>query len=212
MTVLITDNDPIYRRGLKSLVSEKTYNCIEIEGLAGLSAWCAANTNVSAILLVDGHLALEIAGATAGKMDLGSVRPAALLSRSNMAFADVLLKKGFFGLVMKGDIRDIGVCVDHLAEGKRYAGSVILHSMAGIREKPLFTGSVGDDLLSDKEKSILRFIYQEFSAKQIADKLSLSTRTVEWYRKKMMEKTNSKNMIGLIRFGIEQKILYTQNP
>lgn len=208
MTILIADTDLIYRRGLKSLISEKRGACLEVDGLHSLKEWCSSNQASASILLLDGNLALELAGSlSSGTFSFGSCRRAALMDQSNVAFADLLLKKGFHGLVLKNNIHDIGICIEHLWQQKRYVCSGILNSLVGTQERELYGEPYSSDLLTEKEKSILQLTYQELSAKQIADKLSLSTRTVEWYRKKMMEKTNSKNMIGLIRFGIEQKIL-----
>ena len=209
MTILIADTDLIYRRGLKSLISERRGDCLEIDGLHSLKEWCASNQTSSSIILLDGNLALEVAASiNTGTLTFGTCPKAALMDQSNMAFADVLLKKGFHGLVLKNNIHDIGICIEHLSQQKRYVCSGILNTLVGLQDRERYQESYSRDLLTEKEKSILQLTYQELSAKQIADKLSLSTRTVEWYRKKMMEKTNSKNMIGLIRFGIEQKILH----
>lgn len=59
---------------------------------------------------------------------------------------------------------------------------------------------------SEKEKEIIRLICQEYTNKQIGEKLFLSTRTVEGYRMKILEKMGAKNIVGIvieaIRLGI----------
>jgi DNA-binding NarL/FixJ family response regulator len=59
---------------------------------------------------------------------------------------------------------------------------------------------------SEKEKEIIRLICQEYTNKQIGEKLYLSTRTVEGYRMKILEKMGAKNIVGIvieaIRLGI----------
>lgn len=61
--------------------------------------------------------------------------------------------------------------------------------------------------LSDREIEILNLICNQYSTKEIADKLCLSERTVEGHRKRMLEKTDSKNMVGLIVWGIKNQVL-----
>lgn len=59
---------------------------------------------------------------------------------------------------------------------------------------------------SEKEKEIIRLICQECTNKQIGEKLFLSSRTVEGYRMKILEKMGAKNIVGIvieaIRLGI----------
>lgn len=59
---------------------------------------------------------------------------------------------------------------------------------------------------SDKEKDIIRLICQEYTNKEIGKKLFLSTRTIEGYRMKILEKMDVKNTVGVvieaIRLGI----------
>lgn len=59
---------------------------------------------------------------------------------------------------------------------------------------------------SDREKEIIRLICREYTNKQIGEELFLSTRTVEGYRMKILEKMGAKNIVGIvieaIRLGI----------
>lgn len=63
------------------------------------------------------------------------------------------------------------------------------------------------DSLSDKEKEILRWICLEKTNQEISQAVFLSKRTVEWHKKNILEKTNSKTTIGLVRYAIKHKIL-----
>lgn len=60
---------------------------------------------------------------------------------------------------------------------------------------------------SNREIEIIRLACNEYSSKQIAEKLDLSTRTVEKQRLHIMEKTNSKNFIGVILYAIKSKAI-----
>lgn len=60
--------------------------------------------------------------------------------------------------------------------------------------------------LTAKEIEIMQLICEQYSNKQIADKLDLSIRTVESYREKIFEKTDSRNMVGVAIYAIRNKL------
>ena len=62
------------------------------------------------------------------------------------------------------------------------------------------------DELTNREKEILLLICDQKTNKEIADKLYISPRTVDGHRNKMLEKTLSKNTVGLIIYAIENGI------
>lgn len=58
------------------------------------------------------------------------------------------------------------------------------------------------DTLTEREKEILSLIVQEFTSKEIADKLFISKQTVDTHRINIMQKTDCKTLVGLIKFAI----------
>lgn len=60
---------------------------------------------------------------------------------------------------------------------------------------------------SNRELEIIKLACLEYSSKQIAEKLDISTRTVEKQRLQVMEKTHSKNFIGVILYTIKSKAI-----
>lgn len=61
--------------------------------------------------------------------------------------------------------------------------------------------------LTLRELEVIRLIEQELNNKQIADQLSISERTVETHRKNILRKTNTNNVIGLIKYAYEHKLV-----
>jgi len=60
--------------------------------------------------------------------------------------------------------------------------------------------------LTEREKQVLRLICMEMSNSEISDKLSISIRTVEKFRSKMLIKTGASNLAGLVVFAIKYGI------
>lgn len=61
--------------------------------------------------------------------------------------------------------------------------------------------------LTDREVEIVRLIAKEYSNAEIAQELFISERTVETHRKNIFRKTNTKSVVGLLRFAMDQKII-----
>lgn len=59
---------------------------------------------------------------------------------------------------------------------------------------------------TQKEITVIQMICQEYSNKEIADKLNLSKRTVEGYREKILEKIHAKNTAGIVVYAMKNKI------
>jgi two-component system nitrate/nitrite response regulator NarL len=61
--------------------------------------------------------------------------------------------------------------------------------------------------LTDREKEIIQLIAKEYSNAQIGEALFISERTVETHRKNIFRKANTKTVVGLIKFAIENKLI-----
>lgn len=89
-----------------------------------------------------------------------------------------------------------------VSDGKFY----MCQEIAEYVSKSMNKSSDGN-LLSDREHEVLKLIFQEYSNKEIAGKLFISERTVESHRKSIFSKTKTKNIIGLMKFSIENKLI-----
>ncbi|MDB4583609.1 response regulator transcription factor [Draconibacterium sp.] len=63
------------------------------------------------------------------------------------------------------------------------------------------------ELFSEKELRILELICIQYTAAEIGDELNLSVRTIEGYRRKLLEKSNSKNLAGLVVFALKHNLV-----
>ncbi len=61
-----------------------------------------------------------------------------------------------------------------------------------------------NNVLTSREKEILKLITKEFNNEKIAETLFISERTVETHRKNIFRKTNTKSIVGLIKYAFEK--------
>ena len=59
-----------------------------------------------------------------------------------------------------------------------------------------------EDELSEREKDVVRLICQEFTNKEIAEKLFISQRTVESHRQRIIDKLGVKNTVGIVIYAV----------
>jgi len=61
--------------------------------------------------------------------------------------------------------------------------------------------------LTDREKEIMQLMCKGLSSNEIAEKIFLSSKTIEGYRTKLLLKTETKNTLGLVLFAIKNKLV-----
>jgi DNA-binding NarL/FixJ family response regulator len=67
---------------------------------------------------------------------------------------------------------------------------------------------VSDEVkLTRREKEILSLIADEFTTQEIADRLFVSTKTVETHRQNLMLKLGVKNSVGLVKLAMERGLI-----
>lgn len=59
---------------------------------------------------------------------------------------------------------------------------------------------------SPKEIEVIQCVCDEMTNKQIADRMNLSTRTIEGYRDRIQEKIGAKNSVGIVVYAIRHNI------
>lgn len=58
--------------------------------------------------------------------------------------------------------------------------------------------------LSEREESVVRLIAWGYSNKEIAARMRLSTKTVETYKARAMEKMNARSRVDLVRYAVRR--------
>lgn len=62
-------------------------------------------------------------------------------------------------------------------------------------------------MLTEREIEVLKLLAEGHTSKEIADRLSLSSQTVDGYRKSLIKKLDSKNVAGLIRIAFREGLI-----
>jgi DNA-binding NarL/FixJ family response regulator len=63
------------------------------------------------------------------------------------------------------------------------------------------------EALSSREREILQLVAEGKTSQEIAERLSLSSKTVDTYRSRLMHKIGVEDMAGLIKFAIQYGVI-----
>jgi DNA-binding NarL/FixJ family response regulator len=110
-----------------------------------------------------------------------------------------VMKEGVDGYLLKSiQQAELKIALGQIMQGMPYVSPEITRQlMSGMaNEHP-------EELLTVREREILKLIVKEFSNKQIAEQLFISERTVETHRKNIFRKTNATSLVGLVKFAFE---------
>lgn len=70
--------------------------------------------------------------------------------------------------------------------------------------KPTFSNHAS---FTGREKEVLELLCQQYTAKEIAEKLFVSKRTVEGHKENLFVKTGSRNLVGLVIYAINHQLV-----
>lgn len=139
------------------------------------------------------------------------LRPAtqviAVSMSGNIADINKMLDVGISGYVLKNaGNQELIEAIRKVAQGKMYFSDDVTEEM--VKNKHTKPEKKEDQpTLTDRELEILQLIVQELSNAEIADKLYISERTVETHRKNMIRKFNTKTIVGLIKYALDNKLI-----
>lgn len=211
ISVVIADDHEIFRDGLK-LMLQKAEN-VNLVGEAGDGKELLAliESVRPAVVITDIKMPV-MDGVEATKLikerypDTGVI---ALSMFDDEQLILEMLEAGAHGYLLKNsDKFEITDAIQTVYDGKQYyckftsgkLAKLIAISRNNMQKKKK------EAEFTDKEKDIIRLICKEYTNKQIGEELFMSTRTVEGYRMKILEKMDAKNTVGIvieaIRLGI----------
>jgi len=208
MRILIAEDHPIFRAGLKEILTKQ--EDVEFVGEAE-----------------DGHKALELArkrrwdvvilditmpgkGGLEVLQELRHERPKlpvlVLSAHPEDQLALRLLKAGAAGYLTKDKAPEVLLrAIRKVLQGGRYVSESLAEKavsyLASETTRPLH------ETLSDREYQVIRMVAAGKTVKQIAQELFLSIRTISTYRARALEKMNLKSNAELIRYAMEHKLV-----
>ena len=211
ISIIIADDHIFFREGLAKVLQMCKQYVVLGEAANGEELVSLANQHAPDLLIVDISMP-TLNGIEAVKQIkyLGiNCKVIALSMHSEVAILNKMIAAGAMSILDKNISRDelyeaINTVV---VENQTYFPAAIKEKMQSLlnrahgidRQKPVAT-------FSDRELEIIHLVCKDYSNKMIAEKLALSSRTVEAHRTRIMEKMEVKSVAGLVAYALSNGI------
>ncbi|HRG00987.1 MAG TPA: response regulator transcription factor [Bacteroidia bacterium] len=115
-----------------------------------------------------------------------------------------MLRAGVSAYILKNTGKqELLNAIDKVSNG----GTFFSDEVSDVMSKPSTGSFTKEIMLSLREIEVVELIAKEYTNAQIAEALFISERTVETHRKNIFRKTDTKGVIGLLKYCVEKKII-----
>ena len=210
--VLIVDDHALVREGIRALLA--LVADIEVVGEAanGKEALEQIERLTPDIVLMD--LAMPIMGGLEAtrriRKEFPGVKVVALTQYDDSEYVIPVIEAGARGFVTKmGAFSELASAIQAAYRGDSFLSPTAAAALVEeCQQKDTIEG--GKDpyqYLTDREREVFRLFAEGYTAKEIADMLVISLRTVEAHKTSLMKKLDIHNRTDLIRFAIRKRII-----
>ncbi len=212
--VAIADDHKIFRKGV--IISLRHFSNIkfifEAENGQELLDYLASNEENPDVILMDLRMPVKDGIITTKYIseNYPDIMVIVLTMHEDEKFVIHLMENGAHGYLLKSTEPDEikKAIVEVLQKGYYLNNFVnrILLKRSHNRNKTI--PSLNDVIqISPKEKEVLTYICQEFTSAEIGEKMSISPRTVESIKDRLMERFGCKNTAGLVFFAVKNHLI-----
>ncbi|MBK9225148.1 MAG: response regulator transcription factor [Flavobacterium sp.] len=213
--VVLADDHVFVRDGIKSLLENETNIAVVGEGTDGLEALAVVETEKPDLLIVDIRMP-NLTGIEVVEKLRTQNNPIKIIMLSMHESEEYVLKSikaGADGYLLKGSSKDEFLKALHTVAngGKYFSGDIssiligqLTNSVSNPETKQFFED---EQLITKREKEILKLLLSGKGNKEIAEALDISKRTAEVHRFNLMKKLKVKNLIELSNKASEYSLL-----
>ena len=211
ITILLIDDHPVVRNGYRRLLESTADMCVVAEaenGEAGYRLWQEHQPDV---IILDLHMpGIGGGGFETIHRIIGHDPTAHILIFSmlnNVTMVHHALKAGAIGFISKqSGIGEMVHAVRQVSLGKTYIESELATAIAMyVTHKDKYENPI--DTLTKREFQIFKLIAEGNSNTEIAEKISISPKTVSVHHLNLMRKLKLQNTTQLIRLAINNNVI-----
>jgi two-component system, NarL family, invasion response regulator UvrY len=201
--VLITDDHPVVRRGIRQILEDDERIILIDEAADGKELIYKMSKQEYDVILLDislpGRSGLEMISQVKKIRKKTAVLILSIYSEEQ--YAVQAIRYGASGYLTKASAPgELLAAVYKASRGEKYISSSfaerLAESLLTDEDKPLHM------FLSAREREVLELIGEGKSSSQIAEKLSLSPKTISTYRERLLSKLHLKTSADLIRYAL----------
>ncbi len=206
--VMVVDDHAIFRQGLS--LSLSTIDKVQVVGEAENGNTFLMKLPVLSpdIVILDIKMP-EMDGIQAASKALAinnKLKIIVMTMFDEIAYFNRMVDIGVSGFLLKtADQSEIEKAITRIAGGETYFSPAMLRTNESFESSKMNT-----DRLTTREIEVLREICKGYSNHEISEILCISRRTVDGHRASLLDKTASKNTVGLVVYAIKHGLFKVQ--
>jgi DNA-binding NarL/FixJ family response regulator len=208
LRILIADDHPVFRRGLKQIIEEASDLIVAGEAANGAEALRKARTGDYDVVLLD--ITMPVKNGVDVLSQLKHDRPALPVLMLSMhpeeQYAVRALRAGASGYLTKESApEELVAAIRKVSAGGKYVSASLAEHLASILQSA--GESLPHETLSRREYQVMCLIAAGKTVSEVARELSLSVKTVSTYRARILEKLQMKNNAELMRYATQNQLV-----
>ncbi len=202
--VVLADDHALVRAGMRSLLGSMAGVQVVGEASSGEEALALAERERPDVVLMDiamkGMTGLEAAARIRDRQ--GGVRVVILSMHSGEEYVLQALRAGAVGYLLKDAATgELELALRSVMRGESWFSPAVSRQVVeGYVQR--VGGEASADILTARQREVLRLVAGGKSTKEIAYDLNLSVKTVETHRAQIMERLGIRDVAGLVRYAL----------
>ena len=212
--IAIADDHTIFRRGMVSLLENNNDFEVVLQAANGQELVDALEETQPQVIFMDLQMpVLDGMKATKQiKTDFPHIKIIVISMHDEAQFVIHLMELGANGYLLKdADPDEVENAVYTVVNEDYYYGAFLLkvmhNRMVNKPTKKVIPNFAMQIELSEREVEVLQHLCEGTTAGHIAEKIYLSSRTVEGHKNRIMEKTGTKNIAGLVAWAVRNGVV-----
>jgi len=207
LKILIADDHPVFRRGLKQIIAETTDIVVADEAADGLEVLNKVKVGDFDVVLLDismpGKTGIDVLAQL--KYERPKLPVLMLSMHPEEQYAVRALRAGASGYLTKESAPDeLVAAIRKVSTGGKYVSASLAERLASLLQK---AEQLPHDILSRREYQVMCLMASGKTVSEIAKELSLSVKTISTYRSRILEKMKMKNNAELTRYAINNSLI-----
>jgi DNA-binding NarL/FixJ family response regulator len=210
IAVIVVDDHPMLRGGIRSLLQKQDDMIVVGEAENGSIAIQLAQELSPNVMVMDINLngVIDVQTTEEIKQRWPAIKVVAFSMHNDAQIIRRMLKAGASAYLTKSaSHEELIAAIRAVVNGDVYYDRQVLDVMTSslTNNDSNFESEVN---LSQRENEVLYYVSKEFSNQEIAERMEISLRTVETHKRNLVKKLRVKNVVGLVRYALENHYLF----
>lgn len=207
LLILVVDDHPAIREALSATIDSRIGMRLIGEAATAQKAMSIIERRLPDVAIVDISLqdshGLDLVGDIRDQYP--EVRVLVFSMYDESVYAERAIRAGASGYLMKTEpTRRVAEAIQSVSQGEVYLSQTMASRILSkvIRQEDYAIGSTTEEL-TDREMAVFRMLGEGYSMRDIANKLDLSRKTIETYRRRAKEKLGFETVAELLQYAVQ---------